>query len=179
MDSSPPRRRPMTDASPPRRSAQDSSPPRRKPMTDVSPPRRAAADSSPPRRRADVDSSPPRRKLTDSSPPRRRTHETIEVSAPRKRQHETIDVSPPRRGSSPAKEKTLTGISTGLLKASDLDQELREKQHRERKAFASRSATDTGQGAETIFRDRKGRVQVKTFCGSSCWFVWACDWKCF
>jgi len=145
-NSSPPRRR-TEDSSPPRRKTEDSSPPRRK-TEDSSPPRRKTEDSSPPRRRTE-DSSPPRRNMTeDSSPPRRTSTDTT-----RKRSAASVidDEGPVK------KRRMLDGGKAGLLTDEDVAHEEEAYRAAQEAKFKNRDLGELGKGAQTVYRDSKGR----------------------
>ena len=178
-DISPPRRaRHDSDISPPRRARHDS---------DISPPRRARHDSdiNPPRRaRHDSDISPPRKIRHDSpdiNPPRRTRHDSPDLSPPRQTQPDT-DLSPPRKmrrndrqasgdqslrgravsqpthvSVSSTAEKTASGKKAGLQNAEVLRQENADAREREREKFRTMDPSESGQGAETVYRDKEGR----------------------
>jgi len=145
-DISPPRKKSSGDISPPRKkSSGDISPPRKKSSGDISPPRKkSSGDISPPRKK----SSPPRKKSSgDISPPRKNRSE--DISPPRKKrsadnQLEDIDISPPRKKS-------------GLLTAEEVEKQSQDKLLKEKFARENMDATAAGKGAQTIYRDKRGR----------------------
>lgn len=149
--------KPKEDLSPPRRKVEekDLSPPRRRRTTpspdrneDLSPPRRNR-DLSPPRRRR-ASPSPSPEKTKDLSPPRRSNDG--DLSPPRKRQRSP---SPSHsRGVSPQKEKIISGLQHPQQLKAKLDTD-REK---EQKDIHLLPYDVTGQFAETIFRDREGKI---------------------
>lgn len=162
----------------PRQEAPDASPPRRKrhgSPGDASPPRRRRHDSdndaSPPRRKrhdSPGDASPPRRKRHDSpdaSPPRRKRHDSPDASPPRRRRHDSDDdASPPRRrkrhdSPEPAPEpKKEVGLKTGAEFKRELEAKKAEEARRWAEAQRAQGAAElTGQNAETVIRDRRGR----------------------
>jgi pre-mRNA-splicing factor CWC26 len=144
-DNSPPRRR-AEDNSPPRRRAEDASPPRRR-AEDVSPPRRRAEDASPPRRRAE-DASPPRRQTEDASPPRRANTDTN-----RKRSAASvIEEEGPTK-----KRRMLDGGKAGLLTDEDVVREEEAYRAAQEAKFKNRDLSELGKGAQTVYRDSKGR----------------------
>ncbi len=180
-DSSPPRRRarhgsPSPDNSPPRRKRHDSpgsdtSPPRRK-RHDCPPPATKEEDASPPRRRrhdSDGDASPPRRRQRHDSPPSSGGSgggKAADASPPRRRQrHDTPSASPPRerrkRHDSPEADtkKEKEDKEVGLKTGAEFRKELEAKKAAQAQAWAesAKDAEATGQHAETVVRDRRGR----------------------
>ena len=147
----------------PRQEAPDASPLRRKrhhSPGDASPPRRRRHDS-------DNDASPPRRKRHDSpgdaSPPRRKRHGSDnDASPPRRRRHDSDDdASPPRRKrhDSPEAEpeKKEVGLKTGAEFKREFEAKKAEEARRWAAAQQAQGAALTGQNAETVIRDRRGR----------------------
>ncbi|KAG6544497.1 hypothetical protein Mapa_014135 [Marchantia paleacea] len=173
LDISPPRKRKDLDLSPPRRrnDSPDISPPRRRKDTEMSPPRRrnGSPDMPPPRRRKDVDSSPPRRRndSPDISPPRRK--KDTELSSPRRNltRNDTPDLSPPRKkvsrngdameGKSMKKPRMADGSVGGLKTEKQVVEEIQRKKAMETKALAELDPSQSGRGAETVYRDKRGR----------------------
>jgi len=96
---------------------------------------------SPPRKR-DVDLSPPRKRDIDLSPPRKRD---IDLSPPRKRD---MDLSPPRK-----REEPKSGLLTGHEVAKETERKRKEQEER----FAKADPKYLGKGADTIYRDKKGK----------------------
>uniref|UniRef100_A0A6B2L883 Pre-mRNA-splicing factor CWC26 n=1 Tax=Arcella intermedia TaxID=1963864 RepID=A0A6B2L883_9EUKA len=180
-DASPPRRRVSspprksnTDASPPRKTKGEVSPPRRR--RDSSPPRKSQPDSSP--KRAE---SPPRRykvsprrverskevgpiikEAKETSPPpwKDLTDNGGEEVPSRKR---TLGLAPPEDGSKakkmrveeqPNSDKAKKG---GLFTAAEMEVETQKKLKEASAARASMDPQAAGKGAETIYRDKKGR----------------------
>ena len=128
-DLSPPRRQARHDSSP------DLSPPRRQARHDSSP------DLSPPRRQARHDSSP------DLSPPRRRPQASSpDLSPPRQRpQASSPDLSPPHKPPSMA-----DGRKGGIVTATELVKEVKQKKADEAARFAALGDDVTGRGAKTV-----------------------------
>lgn len=169
VDLSPPRSRgTVADISPPRsriKSDPDASPPRRRPMDtdDISPPRvrvkrepGADEDLSPPRGRSTGDSSPPRRPPAgDISPPRRRKDDAEDISPPRKRNDADGDLSPVRKKARGAMEG---GGRAGLFLGNEIAQEEEERRRKTREELRKMDPKSSGQGAATIYRDRRGKV---------------------
>ena len=181
-DISPPRRRRGSDddISPPRRrrgSDDDISPPRRRRGSDdISPPRRRRGsddDISPPRRRrgSDDDISPPRRRRgsdDDISPPRRRRGSDDDISSPRRRLQEKTSTSPPssakrreRKSSRRGDEKGAGGEDivkmTGLIQGDQVADISRRKREEKKRKYEQTNPEESGQNAETVYRDRRGR----------------------
>ncbi|CAD7705212.1 unnamed protein product [Ostreobium quekettii] len=187
QDPSPPRRKAVRhdspDQSPPRRRAvrhdsPDLSPPRRKAARhnspDLSPPRRKAVrhdspDQSPPRRKAtrhySPDQSPPRRKgarraSADLSPPRRKAarHDSTDLSLPRTRgdRQEGGTLITHRHGTKrpPA---MADGTTAGMVSGQQLRQDLEKKRRQDKARLLALDAGQTGEGAETVYRDAHGR----------------------
>ncbi|BFI39997.1 pre-mRNA-splicing factor CWC26 [Marchantia polymorpha subsp. ruderalis] len=172
-DISPPRRRKDADSSPPRR--RNDSPemsPRRRKDVDLSPPRRRndSPDTSPPRRtRKDTDLSPPRRRngSPDISPPRRR--KDTDLSPPRRNptRNDSPDLSPPRKkvsrfgeameGKNTKKPRMADGSVGGLKTEKEVVEEIQRKKAMEKKALADLDPSESGRGAETVYRDKRGR----------------------
>ena len=163
------------DISPPRRARHDS-------PDDLSPPRRTAR-LPPPRvssKNTTTSVERPRKQRHDSpdmSPPRRTRHDTPDLSPPRLGGG-AADLSPPRkknrwdkkRESDPKREeeeqsvrrpasptRVTAGKKTGLQTADVLREENAETRRREREQFRTMDPSVSGQGAETVYRDKQGR----------------------
>jgi len=150
-DISPPRKKANNnnDISPPRKTANDISPPRRKPgNNDISPPRRKGNDISPPRRKSN-DISPLRRKANDISPPRRKGND---LSPPRGNR----DASPPRR-SNIKQEETEKKQTHGLFVGKKGIEAEESRRDAELAAIRKADPRSLGMGAQTVYRDAKGR----------------------
>jgi pre-mRNA-splicing factor CWC26 len=166
------------DLSPPRADRREASP-------DLSPPRgRAGDDLSPPRGRAGGDLSPPRsrggpRQEQDLSPPRTRVkkepgvEEDEDLSPPRgrKRGSEPGDLSPKRkvaegdleapRDLSPVRKKPRQmsgGGRAGLFLGEEVARAEEEEKRRAKEALKKLDPKSSGQGAATVYRDRRGKV---------------------
>eukprot|EP01127_Copromyxa_protea_P013786 TRINITY_DN3734_c0_g1_i2.p1 TRINITY_DN3734_c0_g1~~TRINITY_DN3734_c0_g1_i2.p1 ORF type:complete len:495 (-),score=134.31 TRINITY_DN3734_c0_g1_i2:1-1305(-) len=160
-DISPPRRSTGGDISPPRRSTGgDISPPRRSTGGDISPPRRSTGgDMSPPRRSGGGDMSPPRRSGGgDMSPPRRsRSGADVADLSPKRKQPEsssTKDLSPVRKKFRQMEGGGRAGLFLGDEVAKD--EEIQRKRTLEN--LRKLDPKSSGQGAATIYRDRRGKV---------------------
>jgi len=176
------RRRDSPTTSPPRRrhdSPTTSPPRRRRDSTTTSPPRRRhdSPTNSPPRRRHDSPTTSPPRRRHDSpttSPPRRR-HDSPSPSAGRGRQDSPKVSEPPTKrpkasggGETPEASKLAgdshrpanelsSGISAGLHTATQLGAEARRAKRERDDRWNKTDPRTLGQGAETVYRDRKGR----------------------
>ncbi|XP_039549803.1 BUD13 homolog isoform X2 [Pimephales promelas] len=138
----------------------------------------SSGDLSPPRRRArtgrgsDSDQSPPRRRPrgrrgsdSDQSPPRKRGQggrgSDSDLSPPRKKPQggrgSDSDLSPPRRTHSPdAAPRMLSGGAAGLVSVDVLRKEQEEIRRKEKR---NKPLEEASRNAETIFRDKSGRVR--------------------
>eukprot|EP00898_Chlorokybus_atmophyticus_P006542 jgi/Chlat1/688/Chrsp104S01166 len=171
---SPRRRLDSPDLSPPRRKhtaaqAADLSPPRRRATTGASPRRNGRHDSpdlSPPRRQQAAnhgDLSPPRRRARIEQSPPSRAHQVRvkeELASPKHRgRHDSPDLSPPRREDTLSKKPlhmtdgTLAGLRTGR----ELRDEIEQKKIEDARRFAAMDTTKSGRGAETVYRDKRGK----------------------
>mmetsp|Transcript_46268 Transcript_46268/g.83380 ORF Transcript_46268/g.83380 Transcript_46268/m.83380 type:complete len:524 (+) Transcript_46268:3-1574(+) len=143
--------------------------------SDLSPPRAKGTkekEQAPAKKRHDSDSdlSPPRaaepkartRHDSDSdlSPPRAAAKEN---KATRKRHDSDSDLSPPRADGKSNKEpeeevdKMSSGLSSGLVKGSDLKAEAAKVRAERRAAVEALPDEETGKGATTVYRNREGK----------------------
>jgi len=123
-------------------------------------PRRDQSNISPPRknntRRSQKDLSPPRRKQQSEkelSPPRRKQSQSSDKvsSPPRKNQSES---SPPRKPDETKKDEVKR---SGLMSAEDIQRQHADRLKNAKDTRTSLDPVAAGKGAETIYRDKKGR----------------------
>jgi len=180
--SSPPRRRPVASPSPPRRQRHDSpSPPRRGALSAVI--KAEPSDQSPPRKRgrspSNGDLSPPRKRGGDLSPPRKRHASPGDLSPPRKgggdlsppRKRGRADSSPPRapkvrerdpplkevKQEKPTSPMRLPGLKAGLSTGKEFDEHAKAVKKKKEEYLNKMDPEKMGRGAETVYRDRRGR----------------------
>jgi len=169
---SPPRKK-KNDISPPRRKTNDISPPRKSNIKqeDISPPRKRARDISPPRKRSNSDISPPRKKANnDLSPPRGKANNNNnnnnnnDISPPRRKGNDISpprgksnqDISPPRR-SNVKQEDTEKKQTHGLFVGQRGIEAEEKRRDAELALIRKADPRSLGMGAQTIYRDSKGR----------------------
>jgi len=129
---------------------------------DLSPPRGAAAQGR--RHDSDADLSPPRKE-----PAKRQRHDSdADISPPRQggraRHDSDADMSPPRRGprkdrgevDENGEERMSSGLRSGLVKGSVLREEAAKVREERKAALAAAPDSETGKGAETVYRNRAG-----------------------
>ncbi|KAL2611664.1 hypothetical protein R1flu_023356 [Riccia fluitans] len=176
-DLSPPRRHDTRDTlSPTRKRDSDLSPPRKRAVSRLdngeNPRKRHdSPDVSPPRRRKETELSPPRKKATGKNDPvvgsKRRKGDSGDLFPPRKR-HDSPDFSPSRgdesnknRGGDESrnsrKHKMADGSAGGLRTDKQVAEEIRRKKAMELKALQELDPSASGRGAETVYRDKRGR----------------------
>lgn len=151
------------DLSPQRKNQEDLSPPRRKRRrTTPSPERSQKEDLSPPRRRKSPspknqgDLSPPRRRRVSTSPSPERISK--DLSPPRK--NRDGDLSPRKRLGSPSPQISSTSKQeiSGLQHPNQLKSLIDQNKEKEITNISKLPYDVTGQFAETIFRDREGKI---------------------
>jgi len=148
------------DLSPPRKSKSESTRESNKTSTDLSPPRnKKRPDTSPPRNNKRPDTSPPRSSRHEKSPTRNNQSEshkaTVDLSPPRERTKIKIEITSTNREKSPPKVAEVK--KTGLMSGQDIQKHHEEQVRQTRENRAKLDAVAAGKGAETIYRDKKGR----------------------
>jgi len=134
---------------------------------DLSPKRNT--DLSPKRRRHDSDDddlSPPRKNITEDLSPKRKRHDSDNDLSPPRQQNNNIsskrhdnDLSPPRKQNSDTNKPVtmLSGTKAGLLSSEEITHEIKKKKQRMESNTATSDPSKLGKGAQTIYRDKKGK----------------------
>jgi pre-mRNA-splicing factor CWC26 len=153
-DLSPPRNKKRPDISPPRSSHRNEKSPTRNNQSESN---KTTADLSPPRNKKRPDISPPRPShRNEKSPTRNNQSEsnktTADLSPPRDRTKIKIE-NPSTREKSPPK----TAQKTGLISGQDIQKHHEDQVRQRRENRDKLDAVAAGKGAETIYRDKKGR----------------------